>query len=121
MNEGPGGRVCGESWQSDERFTRASESLPYREDELLPLTRKYDVRRASVFPKMAFEEECSFKGRESRSEAGGEKLGPFKMPGSGRLCSLGGNKSLATYMHLLGVYSCFKHSIYTKPYHNKPI
>jgi hypothetical protein len=24
-------------------------------------------------------------------------------------------------MHLLGVYSCFKHSIYTKPYHNKPI
>lgn len=28
--------VCGESWHSREGFMRASESLPYREDELLP-------------------------------------------------------------------------------------
>lgn len=56
------------------------------------------MQRASVFPKMAFEEECSFKGQESRSGAGGEKLGPFKKPVSGRLCSPGGNESLSTYM-----------------------
>lgn len=50
--------------------------------------------RASVFPKMAFEEECSFKGQENRGGAGREKLGPFKKPGSGRLCSPRGNESL---------------------------
>lgn len=51
------------------------------------------MRRASVFPKMAFEVESFFKGQESRNGAGGVKLGPFKKHGSGRLCSPGDNNS----------------------------
>jgi hypothetical protein len=59
----------GKSWRNNECFTRGRESLPYREDAASPSLcyqeLRYTESQSSIFPKMAFEEECFFKvGRE---------------------------------------------------------